>query len=238
MANDRPPAAAIAETPIDRAFIQDAGDISAAPGTAQVYDVDKQFAKLCRQHALEQQAFIVVHQARQLELASQAIKQDVQQHMLVNAYTSWSMKYSMARHMQAAGMHKLIEQFVNLTIRAEWPKTAANIESSKEKAKKREDSLREANARFESLDPNAVAALAALEARKVAGTMSTPSNKQTTVPSGHLGAFLSISSPRTPCLLLSSTSMSRRPPTAAMLPAPKLRPNPNPNRLQGPDRLM
>ena len=81
-----------------------------------------------------------------------------------------------------AGLTPILTKFGDLSIRAEWPKTKLAITKLAENARTRETALREANAKFESLDTQAVAVLAALEAQKA--NVASKDKARTQVPSG------------------------------------------------------
>ena len=165
--------------PSDATFVADRGDISTGSGESHTYNIDDQFLKLCRKHANEQQQFIIQHQRQQLALLSSRLDRAYQLRKLSDEVAAWrATHYSAAQApaVQDHGLDTILVRLVDLTIRAEWPKTQMAVTKERSDASKRKQPLREANDKYESLCTNAVAALAAIDAKPI--SQSSKENNQ------------------------------------------------------------
>eukprot|EP00929_Paragymnodinium_shiwhaense_P037614 TRINITY_DN20007_c0_g1_i1.p1 TRINITY_DN20007_c0_g1~~TRINITY_DN20007_c0_g1_i1.p1 ORF type:complete len:414 (-),score=76.66 TRINITY_DN20007_c0_g1_i1:194-1435(-) len=133
---------------------------------SETYDVSKQWEALRRKHAAECQEFVFAHQAAQLNLIKDRLQPMTLQQALADRFTSWAMDNREAFTSDALQRLRIIvKMFSEAAIANELPKAKSRIAKAKKEAKARNDALDNANAAFQNVSGDALAALAALHAK-------------------------------------------------------------------------
>lgn len=145
------------------------------------------FERLCKSHAA-----VIAHQAKQFAMFQMRITRPYQQQKLTDMGEAWRMRfYAFVACPNYVG---IMEQFIDLSFRSELPKVQAKNVNESEKSQKREKALLEARAKFDMLDVNAIAAIAAVEAQRGSAARD---NQKVYVPQGSVLEHLVA---KNPCL--------------------------------------
>jgi len=148
---------------VDIDFHRRNSEMTHGPGHIVAYDIHAQFAQLCKQQALEQQEFVFAHQHQQFLLMKSQITREFQWQKLSDMYAQW--KADVYGGEPPDDYSNIALRFLDCSFKSDFPKLQADINDDQKKMAKREKALLESRAKYDLLDINAVAAIAAMEAK-------------------------------------------------------------------------
>eukprot|EP00933_Yihiella_yeosuensis_P034753 TRINITY_DN2822_c1_g2_i2.p2 TRINITY_DN2822_c1_g2~~TRINITY_DN2822_c1_g2_i2.p2 ORF type:complete len:449 (+),score=76.03 TRINITY_DN2822_c1_g2_i2:136-1482(+) len=154
------------------------------------FKVDEVYLKMREKHARECQAYIFAHQELTLEMLTSKVSVPSLQASLADKFNEWRAAQQHLTEAAKTAAHRLTEQFLDLTLRLEFPKAKSRIQKEQDKQAKRDQALAESNSKFEQLDVKSLIALAVLELGQKGSRHNSKTKKHQVQPGGVIDHLL------------------------------------------------